>query len=401
MKLLLLSRIFPPETGGSGRWFYEIYRRLIDMDVTVIAGEHSEATVFDAHCEVSIHRTDLKFDDWGTFNLPGYARYREVAWACRNLVRGRSFDAVHAGSLLPDGWLVRKLAHKFGIPYVVYMHGEETCFACQSRQLKWMGQKILKGAAQIIANSENTFRLIEEFWGIPGRKVTILNPGVDCRVFQPATRDRAVRERLGWGERPVVLTVGRLQRRKGQATMIKALPGLLETHPDLLYCVVGDGDERTALKQLADQLGLAAHVQFVHNCSDEMLVQCYQQCDLFVLPNREINGDIEGFGMVLLEAQACGKTVIAGRSGGTAETMIPGTTGQLADCSTEAQLIDMIGGLLNDRSRLNAMGTAARQWVSGKLDWQPLAEAAEQCFERQSATPHAAALTPVISKFAR
>lgn len=384
MNILLLSRIFPPETGGSGRWFYEIYRRLQGVDVTVLAGEHRQAEEFDAGCEIPVRRTNLNFSDWGTFNLQGYRRYQEAVKACRNQVRGEAFDAIHAGSLLPDGWLVRKLARKMRIPYVVYMHGEETCFASQSRQLKWMGQKILRGADQIIANSENTSRLIDEFWGIPSHKVTILNPGVDCRSFQPHEADAEVRHQLGWNERPVVLTVGRLQKRKGQATLIQALPELLKRHPNLLYCIVGDGDEREALVKLVEQLDLTANVQFRHDCSDEQLVQCYQQCDLFVLPNREINGDIEGFGMVLLEAQACGKPVIAGNSGGTAETMLPGTTGQLVDCQTEEGLVEVIGPMLHDPVRLKLMGSEARQWVSGKFDWQPLSEEAARCFQNRT-----------------
>lgn len=395
MNILLLSRIFPPETGGSGRWFYEIYRRLNDIDVTVIAGEHPQAAAFDGRCELPVRRTMLNFSDWGTFNLQGYRRYREAAKACRELVNTRSFDAIHAGSLLPDGWLVRKLARKANIAYVVYMHGEETCFATQSRQLKWMGQKILKGAEQIIANSENTAGLIDEFWEIPSGKVRILNPGVNCSVFQPTQQDAGVREKLGWGDRPVILTVGRLQQRKGQATMMKAMPQLLQQHPELLYCIVGDGDERSSLTEMIHQLGLTSHVQFRHECSDKELVQCYQQCDLFVLPNREINGDIEGFGMVLLEAQACGKPVIAGNSGGTAETMIPGSTGHLVDCRTEDELIPMISHLLDDRSHREVMGAEARKWVSGRFDWLPLSEAAEKCFLNQSQSPRSTELSAI------
>jgi phosphatidylinositol alpha-1,6-mannosyltransferase len=177
--------------------------------------------------------------------------------------------------------------------------------------------------------------------------------------------------------------------------MMKAMPQLLQQHPELLYCIVGDGDERSSLTELVHQLGLTSHVQFRHECSDEELVQCYQQCDLFVLPNREINGDIEGFGMVLLEAQACGKPVIAGNSGGTAETMIPGSTGHLVDCQTEDELIQIISHMLDDPSRREVMGAEAQKWVSGKFDWLPLSEAAEEFFLQLSPSDRRTALSTV------
>src|SRR5205814_1805956 len=101
--------------------------------------------------------------------------------------------------------------------------------------------------------------------------------------------------------------------------------------------------------------------------------RCYQQCDLFVLPNREVNGDFEGFGMVLVEAQACGKPVIAGDSGGTRETMRPGETGLLVNCEGPELLANEVSELLLDRARREQMGSAARCWAEEQFDWQRLA----------------------------
>ena len=147
-----------------------------------------------------------------------------------------------------------------------------------------------------------------------------------------------MRARLGWGERRVVLTVGRLQKRKGHDMMIRALPAIRRAVPDVLYAIVGDGEERAALEQLAEQEGVRQSVQFLGEVDDETLVRCYQQCDLFALPNRQVGGDIEGFGMVLLEAQACGRPVLAGASGGTAETMRVPETGRVVPCDRPQEL---------------------------------------------------------------
>jgi phosphatidylinositol alpha-1,6-mannosyltransferase len=114
--------------------------------------------------------------------------------------------------------------------------------------------------------------------------------------------------------------------------------------------------------------------------SDEQMIQCYQQCDLFILPNRTIGQDIEGFGMVLVEAQSCGKAVIAGDSGGTKETMIENETGIIIDATIESNISNALLTLFNDTNKLEKMGENARQHVLDNLDWSALVDRAESLF---------------------
>jgi len=373
VKSLLVSGIFPPHIGGSGRWLWELYSRLpLDL-YTIVAGQHPSAAAFDQTHGLDIHRLPLAFADLGYFDWAGYCRYRSISGEVAKLVRTRSDGAIHCGALLPDAWIGRLVARKFGLPLLVYMHGEETCYANASRQLDWMGRRILRDAAAVIANSENTASILRNRWNVGDDRIHVLNPGVDCAKFAPVERDSAVRHRLGWEDRKVVLTVGRLQERKGQDMMIRALPKILQNVPDVLYAIVGDGDDFARLDGLARGLGVADRVRFHRDLADNDLVRCYQQCDLFALPNRQVGDDIEGFGMVLLEAQACGKPVLAGASGGTAETMRPGETGALVDCTTPHLLAAKIAELLRDSLRRDQMGLAARQWVTSRFDWPVLA----------------------------
>jgi len=203
---------------------------------------------------------------------------------------------------------------------------------------------------------------------------------VDVDRFVPVPRSAEVRRRLGWGDRRVVLTVGRLQKRKGHDMLIRALASVRQAVPDVLYSIVGDGDQRPGLERLAGELGLAAHVQFLGEVDDTRLVECYQQCDLFVLPNREVDGDIEGFGMVLLEAQACGKPVIAGASGGTAETMCAPETGRIVPCQKPEPLGQVVAELLASPAARDRMGQAARQWAANRFGWESLARESRQTF---------------------
>ena len=146
--------------------------------------------------------------------------------------------------------------------------------------------------------------------------------------------------------------------------------------PGVLYAIVGDGQERPRLEKLASELGVRDLVHFHGEPTDEELIGCYQQCDLFALPNREVNGDFEGFGMVLVEAQACGKAVIAGASGGTRETMQPGRTGLIVPCEGPDRLAEAVIELLTDELRRETMGHSARQWALAQFDWSSLAQQA-------------------------
>jgi phosphatidylinositol alpha-1,6-mannosyltransferase len=224
---------------------------------------------------------------------------------------------------------------------------------------------------------------------------------VDTNRFVPSPRDSTTRFQLGWTDRQVILTVGRLQKRKGHDQLIRALAILRRSLPKLLYVILGDGEERSELEALVKREGLAQHVQFRGEVDDSTLIPCYQQCDLFVLPNRQVAKDLEGFGMVLLEAQACGKPVIAGDSGGTAETMSIPETGLVVNCENPEALASVLYQLLQDPNRLSRMGQAARSWVLQRFDWQPLSHQAAEIFSRGHGVQEAQLIGQIASSPAR
>ena len=374
---LLVTENFPPKTGGSGRWFWELYRRLPRDRYLIAAGEGPRQQEFDETHELNVRRVPLRFRSWG---IAGWRDYRRALGRLRPIVAEYGIDQVHCGRCLPEGLLALFLQRRFGIPFICYVHGEELNYASASRELRWLARRVLCRAEFVIANSGNTIDLLKSGWGLPEEKIRLLHPGVDCTKFRPAPRDNDVRRRLGWNNRPVVLTVGRLQRRKGQDQMILAVKKIRESIPDVLYSIVGEGEERPRLERLVRENHLEGNVHFVGEPHDEKLVQCYQQCDLFVLANRQDGQDIEGFGMVLVEAQACGKPVIAGRSGGTAETMRVGETGFVIPCETPDGLASLIPELLSDPPRLERMGQSARQWVAEVFDWERVCYRADQLF---------------------
>jgi phosphatidylinositol alpha-1,6-mannosyltransferase len=207
-----------------------------------------------------------------------------------------------------------------------------------------------------------------------------MHPGVDTSQFVPSPPDPSVRDRLGWSNRRVILTVGALQKRKGQDMMIRALPAIRTRCPDVLYAIVGEGWERPYLDRLVAEHGVGDVVQFRGATADAELIECYQQCDLFALPNRQVGWDFEGFGIVLLEAQACGRPVMAGLSGGTSETIQPSETGLLVSCETPEPIVDAVCPILDDPERGARMGARGRDWVVKRFDWNVLSLQAQEMF---------------------
>lgn len=386
----MITEIFPPRVGGSGRYLWEVYRRMPRGSYVVAAGETAGQREFDQQSELPTYRRFLDLSNSGVSKARGVKHYWHALSAIRRIIDVEGISRIHCARCIPEGWIALLLNYLHGIPYVCFAHGEEVNLetsgdahgVMSSRQNRWMGRHVLRGAEFLVANSQNTARLLHDGWGISNDRIHVLHPGVDTRVFQPTLPDPGTRNQLGWNNRTVILTVSRLQKRKGHDRLIRALHEIRVAIPDILYAIVGDGEESKALKNLVRHERLVEHVVFHGKLKDEEVLKCYQQCDLFVLPNRQVGEDIEGFGMVLLEAQACGKAVVAGDSGGTSETMNVPETGRIVRCDAHLELAECILDLLSDRNRLATMGEKARDWVVKRFDWDVVANRAYELFER-------------------
>ena len=380
MKTLLVTEIFPPQTGGSGRWFWEMYRRLPSDQFSIAAGHHEDQSHSDPDVNQPIYRLPLTLKEWGLLGKGGFSGYLRAVLQIQKLIRKNQIRQIHCGRCLPEGLMALFCKLGLGVPYIAFVHGEDVSTARASRELSWLIKRVLCHSQYLIANSHHTSRILKEVWSVPESRVVVLYPGVDTHAFCPAPMDPLTRSRLGWSNRRVILTVGRLQARKGHDHLIQSLRSIIERVPDVLYSIIGQGEERSRLEKLVVAEDLGSYVQFRNQISDQELVQCYQQCDLFVLPNRQVNDDLEGFGMVLLEAQACGKAVIAGSSGGTSETMQTPETGLIVDCDHSGELAMSITDLLLDEDRRHRMGDLARTWVVQRFDWEALTKQAYELF---------------------
>ena len=320
--------------------------------------------------------------DRAPLSLHSLGRYIDVFRLVQRQIKQIDCQQIHAARPLFEGLVSYAISKRYGIPYICYVHGEDVSVARTSRQLKLVTNKVLGAASLIICNSEFSRQMLTEDWNIRSGAIETINPGVDTSFFEPQDRNETARAKLGWSDRRVVLTVGRLQRRKGQDNFIRSLVFTKRKIPNILYAVVGGGALKEELVALVQQNQLESNVVFHGEVSDETIRDCYQQCDLFCLPNRTDGADMEGFGMVSLEAQSCGKPAIVGNSGGTPETVSAGTTGVVIDCTDPQTISEQVVRLLNDRNLLHSMGRAARTRTVNNFDWRSITEKSSQIFEQ-------------------
>lgn len=283
------------------------------------------------------------------------------------------FDAIHAGRALPEGlvaWLVARLTFR---AVVIYAHGEELTGWGRGNKYKAM-RFALRHADTVIANSDFTRDTLIGM-GVAPDRIELIHPGVDTERFRPGLPFQDLRDSLGLAEgAKLILSVGRLSRRKGFDMVIRCLPDLLESGLDVHYAIVGIGEDESYLDQLAEREGVAAHVHRLGHVSMEDLPRWYNACDIFVLANREIAGDTEGFGMVFLEAAACGKAAIAGRAGGTGSAVVDGVTGVRVDAESHEQLSLVLYDILSSPVSLQAYSKAGLRRVNECMSWAAVAE---------------------------
>jgi len=374
---LLLSEIFPPQTGGSGRWFWDLYTRLEKGKVIVVTDCADDASGIDARSGLSVHRIPMSSRSWGIASLTGLRFYFSVIWYVLKLVRKHNIESIHCGRTLPEGIVALTVKFLTGTPYLCYVHGEDIEMCRSSREFIFLVNAVMRNASILICNSKNSASLLRKWKGAQNNTIRILHPGVDASTFFPTAEQG---DHLIDSNKKVILTVSRLQPRKGHDVLIRAMPEILKRHPDVHYVIVGSGQQHDYLAGLIKDLDLEQHVSLLGECTDDEILQWYRRTDLFVLPNRQVGNDVEGFGIVLLEAQACATAVIAGDSGGTRETLEIDKTGYILDCRNPEPLISTISDLFDDPEKLTTMGENGREWVLSKFDWHRVIDSAQTIF---------------------
>ena len=361
LRLLMITELFLPTKGGTAVSFDDDFRRLGGKEVHVMTADVPGAAEFDRDHPNTIHRLALERREWlRPESLLIYTKFFVKSFW---LTVTQHITAIYAGRALPEGLVALIVARLTRRPVFIYAHGEELTGWGRGRKFKAMCFA-MRNADGILSNSDNTRDTLVNLLGVDRQRVSLTYPTVDEKRFQPELPDTDLRGSVGvTGEKKLILSVGRLLNRKGFDNVIRSLPALLEQGLDTEYALIGIGGEIDYLQELAREVGVADRVHFLGHVSYANLPRWYNACDLFAMPNRDIDGDSEGFGLVFLEAAASGKPSIAGVAGGTGSAVVDGVTGLRVDGENVAGIAAALGRLLNDPEESARMGQAARQRV--------------------------------------
>ncbi|MEU2900389.1 glycosyltransferase family 4 protein [Streptomyces sp. NPDC001273] len=372
-KTLIVTNDFPPRPGGIQAFLHNMALRLDPGRLVVYAStwkrsrEGVEATAaFDAEQPFTVVR------DRTTMLLPTPAATRRAV----GLLREHGCTSVWFGAAAPLGLMAPALRRAGAERIVATTHGHEAGWA-QLPAARQLLRRIGESTDTITYLGEYTrSRIASALTPEAASRMVQLPPGVDEKTFHPASGGDEVRARLGLTDRPVVVCVSRLVPRKGQDTLIRAMPAVLAAEPDAVLLIVGGGPYEKDLRRLAHDTGVSASVRFTGSVPWSELPAHYGAGDVFAMPCRTRRGglDVEGLGIVYLEASATGLPVVAGDSGGAPDAVLDGETGWVVPGDDPDPTADRLTTLLADGELRRSMGQRGRAWVEEKWRWDLLAE---------------------------
>jgi phosphatidylinositol alpha-1,6-mannosyltransferase len=370
MKVLIYTHEFPPFLGGLATSSYKIAKGMRDagLEVTVLApGYSSRDREIDKTLSCKTLRIPLLGKKWikklplVQYFLGWIFLYLTITREKPNVVLFITEEAEAVGGLIPS------LPFK---PIVrVAGSGITTHFLSNRIDKKLLSfpiRRLYSRAQKIIAVSHYARKLLEDI-GVSRDKITVIYNGVEnYMIYQKPNKENLEEMRKKFGIREndkILLTVARVLPRKGQDTVIRALPKVISKHPNLRYLIVGEGRYKEKFKKLAEEIGVKEYVIFTGGVPHEKIIDFYDLCDVFIMPNRPWNNKVEGLPNAVLEASARGKPVIAGSHGGSKEAVKHGLTGYLVNPESIEEVADAISGLLSDEREARKMGENGRQMI--------------------------------------
>lgn len=375
---LVITELFYPTKGGTAVWFDNVYRTIGNSTTHIITALVDGSNDIDKYYPCVVHRLPL-VRRW-YYRPESLGMYVELGKTALSLAFRSKFHSIHAGRVLPEGLVALLVARLAGRPLLVYAHGEEITTWTQPWKARFL-RFVYRKADAVIANSEFTAQLLVEI-GVNHSRIHLIHPGVDLQACRPGLDTTGLRQRYQLEGKRVLLSVGRLSRRKGFDHVIKALPRILEQFPHAHHVIVGIGEDERYLRDLVRDLALDSHVTFAGAVGDDELPLWYNLCDCFIMPNRRVENDSEGFGMVFIEANACGKPVIAGIDGGTGSAVLDGVTGIRID----GEDIDAVAGaavrLLSDPDYAQCLGRAGMERARSSFGWEHVAQKTVEVLKR-------------------
>lgn len=357
-KSLLITIDFPPKTGGVANYLSNLSENLPHDKIVVLADKNVGQKL---HHEIKYQL--IKEDLFYKFFWP---RWLRTYFEAKKIIQERKIEQIIISHVIPMGYIALMLK----LPYFVILHGYDITLAKRSVWKRYWLKKILNKSKHIIVNSNFTKNEVLSI-GIKENKITIVNPCPNFVKMQiNETERQIIKNELDLHHKRILLSVGRLIPRKGFDKVIEALPQVIKQIPNLIYLIVGNGSDDKRLEKLAEELGVLKNITIVRDVPDTNLPAYYSLADIFIMPSRIINkSDVEGFGIVYLEANLLGKPVIAGKSGGVEDAVIDNQTGLLVDPEDVNGIAIAIIKLFTDQNLANTLGVQGKERVINEFCW--------------------------------
>lgn len=365
MEYLLVTLEYPPQRGGVANYYANLVANWPQDKLAVL--DNSSEKLLSPHF----------YPHW-------FRALKTVA----SYLRSKKADYLIAGQILPIGTVLYFLSYLFHFRYAVVFHGMDLSLALSGRK-KFLSKAICRRADKIICANTYTANLLKESWPNLASKVSVVNPGVEVpsELLRQAVEIKDKPEFIKG--KKILLSLGRLVRRKGIDKTLAALALLAKEHSSeewyqkIVYVIVGAGPEEAYLKAEVSRFTqeLAAidpdfskKVVFLGAINEEEKWFWLKNCDILVMPSRNISGDFEGFGIVYLEANLMAKPVIAGASGGVSDAVINNETGLLINPEEEGAIALAIESLVKDEKLSSSLGQEGRRVAQEKFSWRQQAE---------------------------
>lgn len=366
--ILLVTNDFGPRAGGIETFVIGLLERVPRGEVLVYTSTQENSENFDQlwreKYEVQIIRDRAKI------LLPTPRVVRNL----RKVIRQRNLETIWFGAAAPLGFSARWL-RKAGATHIVALtHGHEVWWS-KIWPFSWAMKEIARSVDIATYLGEFTRSAIAPRFSDP-RKLIKIAPGIDTEHFKPRNVEN-LRKSLGLDNRPTIVCVGRLVHRKGQDRLVEAMPAILKRFPDAALVFVGEGPHRAHLEKLVKVKKVEKFVQFIGRIQYINLPEYIAIGDVFAMPSRSrfFGLEVEGLGIVYLEASACGLPVIGGDSGGAPDAVKHGETGFVVDGNDVEAITHRIIQLLADKKLRDEMGSAGRQWAIQEWSWERWSQA--------------------------
>lgn len=370
MNKVFVAIDFPPEKGGIHDYAYGLISQIPAEEITVLTNKIKDVTAseqFDQKTDFEIIRKRIF---WDSNKLLLILSQIVLVLQLITLKWRKKTDEIHFVNIFPVGIAGPFMKFFFGVKYFPYVHGLDVMGMVNSKLFPLL-LFILKRSDKVIANSQYTKSKLVEL-GIPEMQIVIIPPGLNVsKLVSDSDLSEDIRDKYDLHGKKVMITVSRLVERKGHDVTLKAISQLITRIPNLKYLICGDGPHKEHLELLVRQYGLESVVVFTGGITDLELHQLYECSDLFIMPSRDIKekGDVEGFGIVFLEANYYRLPVIAGNSGGIPDAVKDEVTGYLVDPLDESEIAKRIEELITDERLARTMGNNGYDWVVNHCLW--------------------------------